>query len=236
MQAKQRDRKPCVYSNVNNHKNSECEKVKGIQDCKKTLSGKKLCFNCTEKENRASLFKSKRSCQIYQRKHRTSIRHKNSEMMMAAEMFIYLVVVVKANNKMCQAFLDTGVGSSCASAALLDQLKLKPIKKETKNIDKMMSSTIRKLEIFDVKMSELSEKFKIDSTVYKVETDALLSLPNPKHKAIIDQYKHLAGINMNDNDTKTELFIHMILGASDYARIKAREMPTVGSPGEPVAE
>ena len=41
---------------------------------------------------------------------------------------------------------------------------------------------------------------------------------------------------MNDNDTKPELPIHKILGASDYARTKVPEMPKVGSPGEPVAE
>ena len=33
----------------------------------------------------------------------------------------------------------------------------------------MMSSTTRKLEIYDVEISELSEKFKINSALYKVE-------------------------------------------------------------------
>ena len=103
-----------------------------------------------------------------------SICHKNSEMMMAAESLIDPVVVVKVNSIICRAFLDTGAGSSRASAAFLDQLKLKPIKKETKNIDMMMSSTTRKLEILDVEISELSEKFKIDLAVYKVEKDTLL--------------------------------------------------------------
>ena len=41
---------------------------------------------------------------------------------------------------------------------------------------------------------------------------------------------------MNDNDTKPELPIHMIFGASNYPRIKVPEMSRVGSPGEPVAE
>ena len=44
LHAKQRNRKPCVYCNVNNHKSSECEKVKGIQERKKTLSEKKIVF------------------------------------------------------------------------------------------------------------------------------------------------------------------------------------------------
>ena len=123
--------------------------------------------------------------------------------MIAAEsLVIHPVLVVKVNNIMCQTLLDTGAGSSYASAALLERLKLKPIKKETKNMDMVMSSTTRKLEIRHVEISELSEKFKINSPVYKVEKNILLSLPNPKYKAILDQYKHLIVIEMNDNDTK----------------------------------
>ena len=54
-------------------------------------------------------------------------------MMMAAESLVmHPVVVVKVNSIMCRVLLDTGAGSSYASAALLDRLKLKPIKKETK--------------------------------------------------------------------------------------------------------
>ena len=36
---------------------------------------------------------------------------------------------------MCRALLNTDARSSYASVALLDRLKLKPPKKETKNID-----------------------------------------------------------------------------------------------------
>ena len=193
LQAKQKDgktqTKPCVYCNLTNHRSNECEKVKGMQERKKTLSEKKLCFNCTGSQHRASEWKSKRSCQICQRKHHTLICDKSSTMMMATEslvmmatesLVIHPVVVVKVNNIMCRASLDTGAGSSYVSAALLDRLNLKPIRKETKSIDMMMSSTTRKLEIYDVEISELSEKFKINSAVYKVEKNTLLLLPNPK--------------------------------------------------------
>ena len=114
--------------------------------------------------------------------------------------------------------------------------QIKTYEERNKKIDMMMSSTTRKLEIYHVEKTELSEKFKINSPVYKVEKNTLLPLPNPKYKAILDQYKHLTGINMNGNDSKPELPIHMTLGASDYARVKVLEMPRVGSPGEPVAE
>ena len=39
---------------------------------------------------------------------------------------------------------------------------------------------------------------------------------------------------MSDNKTKSELPMHMILGASDHARIKVSKMLRVGSPRESV--
>ena len=74
LQAKQRDKKPSVYCNVNNHKSSECEKLKGMQERKKTLSKKILCFNCTRKEHPVSECKNKRSYQIFLRKHEYVIK------------------------------------------------------------------------------------------------------------------------------------------------------------------
>ena len=50
----------------------------------------------------------------------------------------------------------------------------------------MMPSVTRKLEIYDVEILELSEKLKINSAVYTIEKNTLLSLSNPKYKAILD--------------------------------------------------
>ena len=41
---------------------------------------------------------------------------------------------------------------------------------------------------------------------------------------------------MHDNDEKPELPVHLILGASEYARIKTETKPKIGQPSEPVAE
>ena len=41
---------------------------------------------------------------------------------------------------------------------------------------------------------------------------------------------------MNDEDKKPELPIHLILGASEYSRIKTDTKPRIGKAGEPVAE
>ena len=45
-----------------------------------------------------------------------------------------------------------------------------------------------------------------------------------------------AGVTMDDEDTKPELPIHLILGASEYSRIKTHTKPKIGKAGEPMAE
>ena len=41
---------------------------------------------------------------------------------------------------------------------------------------------------------------------------------------------------MTDRDDKPELPVHIILGVSDYSKIRTETRPKIGSPGEPVAE
>ena len=53
---------------------------------------------------------------------------------------------------------------------------------------------------------------------------------------MIETYDYLKGIKMNERDTKPELPIHVILGASDYVKIKMWKCPRVGKINEPIAE
>ena len=59
---------------------------------------------------------------------------------------------------------------------------------------------------------------------------------NPNYKEKINKYRHLKGVNIEDNDTKSVLPIHVILGASDYAKIKTPKPQRTGAIGEPVAK
>lgn len=53
---------------------------------------------------------------------------------------------------------------------------------------------------------------------------------------MIRTYPHLRGVVMENQDTKPELPVHMILGANLYTKIKMKEVPRVGNSGEPVVE
>ena len=48
----------------------------------------------------------------------------------------------------------------------------------------MMHSVIKIIDVFEVKIKNLSESFQFKSEVSKVESETLLSLPNPNHEAV----------------------------------------------------
>ena len=70
----------------------------------------------------------------------------------------------------------------------------------------------------------------------RIDRAELLSVENPNYAVMISKYPHLKGVYMEDTDLKKMLPVHVILGASDYARIKTRESQRTGAMGEPVAE
>ncbi|XP_068707690.1 uncharacterized protein [Montipora foliosa] len=243
-QANQQDprRKPCVYCDNSSHQSINCDKVTTIQERRRLLNVKQLCFNCTGANHKASECRSTSTCRICKRRHHSSICEKTSqhqEHMLVATgrgAVIYPVVVVNVGGIHCRALLDTGAGSSYASAALLDRLRKQPVRKELKRIEMMMQATTREIEIHEVVVKSLSGAFQLRTEVTKVNRGVLLSLGNPGYKDMIGRYHHLKGVEMDDIDTKRDLPVHLILGASEYAQVKTETTPRIGKPGEPIAE
>ena len=132
---------------------------------------------------------------------------------------IYPVIVVDVDGIKCRALLDTGAGSSYASAALIKEIGKQLSRTEQKRIDTMMCSTNQKIYQYDVKISSIVGDFNMVTSVSRVDRSILLTTPNPRYADKIHQYPHLKGIFMND-DKKPELPIHLILGESKYSRIK----------------
>ena len=63
-----------------------------------------------------------------------------------------------------------------------------------------------------------------------------MTLDNPNYEALLSKYSHLKGVKIDDRDNKPQLPIHVVLGVNEYATIKTRTAPRVGTPGQPVAE
>ena len=164
--------RPCVYCESREHKSVDCGKVVGVALRKKYLSEKRLCFNCTGTRHRAAECRIVRSCQKCNGRHHTSICDRDSQQMLLATgegAVIYPVVVVVVDGIKCRALLDTGAGSSYASAALIKRLGKQPSRMEHKRIDMMMCSTNQKIYQYDVKISSVVGDFNMAASVSKKE-------------------------------------------------------------------
>ena len=78
--------------------------------------------------------------------------------------------------------------------------------------------------------------FTFNTELNKFERDVLSSLPNLKDNEIINKCNNLGDIQMLGNDTKNLLLIHVILAASDSAKIKIRECLRVDQMSKPFTE
>ena len=87
-----------------------------------------------------------------------------------------------------------------------------------------------------MQIASVVNDFEVMATVRNVDKAVLLLLPNPQYECIIEKHQHLKEIVMNDKDKKPELPIHMILGASEYTKVKTETKSKLENPGEPVAE
>ena len=110
------------------------------------------------------------------------------------------------------------------------------MRKEVRRIEMMMQTTRQEIEVHQVEVKSLSRKFNLKTEVTKVNRGVLLALDNPQYLDLLTQYSHLKGVVMDDTDTKQELPVHLILGTSEYTKIKTKTTPKLGKPGEPVAE
>ena len=225
-QAQQKDKRVrgCVYCEKPVHKSVDCKTVASVDEHKRVLSNKHLCFNCTGTRHKAVGCRCCVLCQVCQKKHHPSICDRLTSAGKTA--VIRPVMVGKA----------VVAGSSYASAALLKLLKVRPYQREVRQIEMMLGAVTKQVEIFQVQVSSTSGDFCLDTEVTKVDKNQLISLENPRYEQCLAKYVHLKGIEMEDKDSKDIMPVHLILGASDYAKIKTETAPRVGALGEPIGE
>ena len=106
-------------------KSTECDRIVGVAQRRRYLSEKKLCFKCTGTRHWVAECRIVRSCQKCGARNHTSICDKGPQQMLLTTgegAVMYPVVVVIVDDIKCRALLDTGAGSSYASAALVKRL------------------------------------------------------------------------------------------------------------------
>ena len=92
----------------------------------------------------------------------------------------YPVLVIKAEGVKCRTLIDTGAGSSYLSSKL-NKVNKKPIRKETKGIETLMYSAVKKSEIYHFEIGDINQEFKIDIEINKLEKEVILELHIPNY-------------------------------------------------------
>ena len=100
----------------------------------------------------------------------------------------------------------------------------------------ILGSMTTNVEMCNVSMTSINGDFKMSVTVSKVDKPELMMLENPKNEELMEKYTYFSGVYMDDMDTKPHLPVHLVLGASEYAKIKTSTSPKIGLSGHPVAE
>ena len=126
-------------------------------------------------------------------------RHSNDDQV------IYPVVIIDVDGVKCRALLDTGAGSSYASAKLLERLQKKPTETKFKKIEMLLGSTTTREEVFKAKVSAAEGNFSMEVNLSKVNKPHLMELCNPRYENLLKKYSHLDGVKMIDNDEKARV-------------------------------
>lgn len=109
---------------------------------------------------------SKLSCKNCKRRHPTSIcdQLKEEKKLMTVTKSgggTFPIVTVKANGVTCRALVDSGAGSSYASAKLVNLLHQKPVDVKTRQIDVLMSTKLERLEKNATEVESVDGKLKM---------------------------------------------------------------------------
>ena len=232
----------CVYCDSADHRSHECSKVTQPSQRKRILQLKSLCFNCTGSDHKVTECRSRRRCFVCKRRHHTSICDKTEmaeNSMTAAQAgdgpVVYPVVVVEVAGVKCRALLDSGVGSSYASAAFIEQIGARSHHSGMRKIEMMLDTVNRTMDIYRIKLRSLKGDFEMEADVTKVEKPQLMMFKKPHYKNILAKYPHLKGVTMDDADDKARRPVQLILGNSECLRISTTEPQRVGREWDPVA-
>ena len=84
----------------------------------------------------------------------------------------------------------------------------------------LITSQVTKLEMYNARIESLDGGFNIEVKLTKVHKGELLTVDKTKHQELINKYNHFKGIKVEDEDTKEQLLVHVVLGSGKYDRNK----------------
>ena len=150
---------------------------------------------------------------------------------------IYPVAIGRVNGRLCRIFLDTGTGGCYASSKLIEVTRPKCVGTTHRKVEMLLHSTSKSFDQYELLVENLTGDFAMKVCASKVNKEEILQLENPCYKEVIKRHQHLKGVLMAETSDKDYLPVHLILGSGDFARLKTKTVPKIGSnPDDPVAE
>ena len=224
------------------HWGGDCKTVVTLEARRKYFYDNELRFNCGKPGHRANKCHS-RGCIKCRARHHTSLcnQENNPENPVFTRYTSPVegqthppIVPINVRGTILWAYLDSGSSRNFISSEAIRELKLTPIRHETRQIVTLSGTTKQSLPIFEVTMTSLDGKTseKIELTGSKLSD--FTTVHRPKLSDFKSKYKHTAdkGFYMKQGD---EYQMHVILGDSTYCRIKTEEV-FKGNPGDSIVE
>ena len=78
-----------------------------------------------------------------------------------ASLVTYPVLVIEVEGVKCRALIDAGAGSSYASSKLINKINKKAIRRESKRMETLMHSVVKKTEVYQFEIGYINQEFKL---------------------------------------------------------------------------
>ena len=93
---------------------------------------------------------------------------RQKEVSLGEKSICYPILIVNTNRIQCTDLVDTGAGSSNASAALINRIGTSLVRRETKQMEMLLRNTLRKIEVRNFTISNQDGFFKLNVDIHKV--------------------------------------------------------------------
>ena len=138
---------------------------------------------------------------------------------------VYPTLHVKIGNEEVRVMIDAGETSSYICSDIVTKLKLTPVRKEKRCIQQMYGTVNKVVEVYEITMQSLAVPgYNIKIECINAQKGILTCLPNPRIVELKKRNPSLRELNLLEEETTGESMpVHLILGVSDYQRIRTSE-------------
>lgn len=205
-QAVPKDKGPhCTYCE-GSHWGDSCPSYSTVENRKKFLAEKKLCFNCTRAGHQANQCRSS-GCLKCKGKHHTSIctqdngsssdqgqpRRVLNGYTPSVEESLPAIIPLNIKGITKWAFLDTGSGRNFISSDASRKLSLTPVKHEAHNLVTVNGTKKQSMPVYNVEIESLNSEAHETIEVSGSSLPDFTSIKRPTVKKLKEKFPHACG-------------------------------------------